>query len=338
MESIRVAVCIRDDAFAVALARGLARESRNMQIRVGETRGSQLILYDTASVPDPIPEHGVILSKDQGSCDYSKRTLFLYEDSRVLVNQLIYIYFDLTGRMAEYRHQLQSKVIAFASLSGGAGVTSLAVAAGRMFDLIYGSRCLYLNLKPFDDSCRYLERNDDGSLMKLLFHLERSDEVPLKAFIREGEGVDLLMTNAWNQHVQDLTEERMERLLSQIDDLGCYRYVLLDIGNHLSRQNMERIRTCDCLVLVTPYSEGQKQVVVQQAEDVLRNLADCSITVVNRGQGYADQEDAPFYIAEEENAFVRMNGFIRHDLRGEYGLDCARLVKELEEQCNGKDQ
>lgn len=120
---------------------------------------------------------------------------------------------------------------------------------------IYGAKSLYMNLCPLDDSRKYLEEEGEESLLKLLYYLEQDRAFPLGSFITETEEIDYVNTGVINTYFNEMRPLLMERFLKKMDSLGKYDFLILDMGNHLCRENKKLLAGADCAVLI---SDGER--------------------------------------------------------------------------------
>lgn len=336
MEQIEVGILLEDRTYAAALARGLSRESRNLNFRVEDRYSGECGLYlsDRSSGEDEtVP--WIVLSRSPDD-----EEIFMFEDCRVLVDRLIYIYFEKTGRLAEYRGSSTCRLVIFVETAGGSGVTATALAAARMLNTIYGASCLYLNLCPVDDSRKYVEEEPGAGIRKLMFHLLKEKEFPLRSFVQEAEGIDVFRTAAINRSAAEMTGELFDRLLAAVERQGTYDYFFVDAGNFWSREAMEMLGRGDCVVLVSGDEGGKPLKYAEKlaAEVERRAGADSVLRVLNffdDEKMAAEETERLCLVSRDEDAFVRMGGRMRIDLSGNYGLDIALAARKIRGICNG---
>lgn len=335
MEHLNVGLILKDKTYAAALARGLSRESRNMNFTVIDKTVTECGLYLTdsrrrRSLCAPV----IVLSETPDDDE-----IFIYEDCRVFVDRMIYLYYVMTGRIAEFRGNSSFRLVVFAQACGGSGTTSTALAAARMLNTIYGSRCLYLNICPFDDSRKYIAEQEGAGIVKLLYHLKKEYDFPMGSFVQEAEGISVFVTHAVNKYAMELTGEMFNRLLAEVNRTGSYDYLFVDAGNYWSRENLAVLGCADCVVVVSGEKRRGHIKYLNELEEML--IARAGAENVLRVMNFADDtdEDAPeggsYAVSREDAAFVRMGGYVRIDLSGNYGLEIAQVAKGIRGICNG---
>ena len=193
MKMIKVGICLDDTHFAHALSVGLARECRNIEYILLE-KMEDGDLCDLILSSQPGEDHRIIMmvrdARDENIYGEPPFCVFRYKESHRLANDLLFLYFKLSGKNIELSGNTRCKILVFCSVSGGCGCTSAALSTGRMLYRMYGCKCLYLNLCPIDDSKKYLQREGEKSLLSLLYYLDKGRDFPLGTFISKREGID----------------------------------------------------------------------------------------------------------------------------------------------------
>ena len=354
MERMKIGIAIKNENYGKIFARGLSMVSHNMTYyvlgegnKISEEPDPDVILSDLPY--EELVELGLeqkpvieLSHEDKDEC------IFIFDDTRTIVDRIVYFYYEKTGKLAEYRGNSKSRLLVFCGLSGGCGVTSTALSVARMLETIYGSYCLYLNICPVDDSRRYLEERDGGGMLKLLYHLTREDDFPIESFIEEEEGLFSFATRAMNKYAMEIDDVLFNRLLGIVEKLGKYDYVIVDAGNCWSRSRLKILEPADCVVLVSKDHKGGKFAYEDSARaEIARYAGDDLLEVVNFAPddddadniGWDDPESEAHAMVLSENgqAFIPMGGRVRIDLKGNYGLEIAAIAKKIVEVCNGSD-
>lgn len=169
MALIKAGIFLKDRIFAEALAEGLSRQAGPIRFYLlsafEEGDFCDLILAE----PDWDRDEGVFGESDRESsyCGIVELVgqpgeenlfgkppyrIYRYKESPNLLNDLLFVYFEMTGRSLENHGDAKCRTIVFLSECGGCGATSIALASARMLYQIYGSRVLYLNLCPLNDT------------------------------------------------------------------------------------------------------------------------------------------------------------------------------------------
>jgi len=273
MEIINIGICLEDRAFGRALAKGLAREAVSMRFFLLDSfaEGDFCDLILTSGSPrDSRAVEMVRDPKTQNCTGPPPYSVYRYKESQNLINDLLFIYFKLTGKVVEHTGTSVCKVLIFLAEGGCCGTTSTAISCGKMLNRIYGARTLYLNLCPLDDSRKYLEEGGEDSLLKLLYYLEQNRAFPMSAFITETEDIDYVNTGVMNTYFNEMKPVLMERFLKKVDSLGKYEFLILDVGNHLCRENKKLLSRADCAVFL---SDGQRKRPGKYRENISREIS-----------------------------------------------------------------
>ena len=115
MEIIKVGIYHDDRVFARALAIGLARESRTIHFVLINNMDSKeeldLILSSRESDNPKVVQ--LVQNQELKQRDATPYRLFQYEESRSLIDDLLFIYFKMTGRVLEYRGTSKCRLLTF---------------------------------------------------------------------------------------------------------------------------------------------------------------------------------------------------------------------------------
>ena len=274
---MKVGIQLEDRDFSQNLARGLAAEGRSFCFVLPEDSYSgqdfDLILTDRNCdgkghvFLTPHPEEVRIF-------EGPPYRIFRYQDARTFVSQLLFIYYRETGRNLELAGDSRCKPLVFTSVSGGPASTALALSVAELLDKHFGYRCLYLNLCPIDGSKRFLAGNDGRGLLHLLYYLDQEKAFPMSSFISKSLHVDHIDTNISNPYFDELHPMQMRRLLKKIDEMGTYRCLLLDFGNHLSRGNKALLAHGADVVLVTEQEDRLPEPFFEDFLNLLEQICD----------------------------------------------------------------
>lgn len=321
---MKVGIVLDDKDFANALARGLAGEGRRLHFSLPEDGWEEtaydLILTDRAQT-DRRYVRLTSSCDDQRVFEGPPYSIFRYENAERFVHNLLFIYYLETGRNLEFTGDTRCKTLVFASVSGGLTSTALALATGEILDKHFGCRCLYLNLCPVDGSKRFLPSGRGKGLLTLLYYLDQEKDFPLESFISRNLHVDHIDTSIANPYFDELGPLQMHRLLQKIDGMGKYSYLILDVGNHLSRGNQELIGRAEEVILVTGSSDRLPEPFFEGILQLLQGISGGKIRQI-------DMEMQK----QEKPAALTENGLL--DLTSLQGIrwEAGRLVKDLMER------
>src|SRR6266550_5823145 len=156
------------------------------------------------------------------------------------------------GRRREKKESDRAQMSAFIGAKGGCGVTTLVTQLGASLASTYSRKTLVLDLHPdFGDAALYL------GLTKYRYHFfelvennDRLDAELLQSFLaHHSSGLDLIPAPEGN----DAPRRILPGAVSQTFDFlkMRYDYILVDMAPGLSDENLEMIRHCDQLHVVT---------------------------------------------------------------------------------------
>src|SRR5881227_3353618 len=156
------------------------------------------------------------------------------------------------GRRKERLQPFKAQVLAFMGAKGGCGVTSVVTQLGAMLANSLSKKTLVVDLHPdFGDAALYL------GLTKYRYHFfelmennDRLDAELLGSFLaHHSSGLDLIPAPEGN----DAPRRILPGAVSQTFDFlkMRYDYILVDMAPGLSDENLEMIRHCDQLHVVT---------------------------------------------------------------------------------------
>ena len=156
------------------------------------------------------------------------------------------------GRRRERTQPFKAQVLAFMGAKGGCGVTSLVTQLGALLANSFSKKTLIVDLHPdFGDAALYL------GLTKYRYHFfelvennDRLDAELLQSFLaRHSSGLELIPAPEGN----DAPRRILPGAVAQTFDFlrMRYDYILVDMAPGLSDENLEMIRHCDQLQVVT---------------------------------------------------------------------------------------
>jgi pilus assembly protein CpaE len=156
------------------------------------------------------------------------------------------------GRRKERLQPFKAQVLAFMGAKGGCGVTSVVTQLGAMLANSFSKKTLIVDLHPdFGDAALYL------GLTKYRYHFfelvennDRLDAELLQSFLaHHSSGLDLIPAPEGT----DTPRRILPGAVSQTFEFLRLRYdfILVDMAPGLSEENLEMIRHCDQLHVVT---------------------------------------------------------------------------------------
>jgi pilus assembly protein CpaE len=156
------------------------------------------------------------------------------------------------GRRKEKTQPFRAQVLAFMGAKGGCGVTSLVTQLGALLADSLSKKTLLVDLhSDFGDAALYL------GLTKYRYHFfelvennDRLDSELLQSFLaRHSSGLELIPAPEGNDQPRRILPGAVAQTLDFLR--GRYDYILVDMPPGLNDENLELIRHCDQLHVVT---------------------------------------------------------------------------------------
>jgi pilus assembly protein CpaE len=156
------------------------------------------------------------------------------------------------GRRREKLQPYRAQVLAFMGAKGGCGVTSLVTQLGALLANSLSKKTLIVDLHPdFGDAALYLGLTRyKYHFFELVENNDRLDAELLQSFLNHhSSGLDLIPAPEGN----DTARRILPGAVAQTFDFLRlrYDYILVDMALGLSDENLEMIRHCDQLHVVT---------------------------------------------------------------------------------------
>src|SRR5258708_4167491 len=156
------------------------------------------------------------------------------------------------GRRKERAQPFKAQVLAFMGAKGGCGVTSLVTQLGALLANSFSKKTLILDLHPhFGDAALYLWMTKYRyHFFDLVENNDRLDAELLQSFLaRHPSGLELIPAPEGN----DTPRRILPGAVAQTFDFlrMRYDYILVDMPPGLRDENLEMIRHCDQLHMVT---------------------------------------------------------------------------------------
>jgi pilus assembly protein CpaE len=156
------------------------------------------------------------------------------------------------GRKKEKKEHHTAQVLAFIGAKGGCGVTTLVTQLGALLANSYSRKTLVVDLHPdFGDAGLYLGLTKYRyHSFELLENTDRLDAELLQSFVmHHSSGLDVIPAPEGTEPMRQVMPGALARTF---DFLRLrYEFVLVDLPPGLNDENLELIRHCDHLYVVT---------------------------------------------------------------------------------------
>jgi pilus assembly protein CpaE len=244
------------------------------------------------------------------------------------------------GRRRERLQPFKAQVLAFMGAKGGCGVTSLVTQLGALLANSFSKKTLIVDLHPdFGDAALYL------GLTKYRYHFfelvennDRLDAELLQGFLaRHSSGLELIPAPEGN----DMQRRILPGAVAQTFDFlrMRYDYILVDMAPGLSDENLEMIRHCDQLHMVTVAEVSALRNVVRHCDYLTRKEIprERFRVILNRHQKRSLISDGEIEKTLGQKIFWKVPNQYAHVVKAINGGDPIALLSSSEVTRNLRD-
>jgi pilus assembly protein CpaE len=244
------------------------------------------------------------------------------------------------GRRRERLQPFKAQVLAFMGAKGGCGVTSLVTQLGALLANSLSKKTLIVDMHPdFGDAALYL------GLTKYKYHFfelmennDRLDAELLQSFLaRHSSGLELIPAPEGN----DTTRRILPGAVSQTFDFlrMRYDYILVDMAPGLSDENLEMIRHCDQLQVITVAEVSALRNVVRHFDYLTRKEIprERFRVILNRHQKRSLISDSEIEKTLGQKIFWKVPNQYAHVVKAINGGDPIALLSSSDVTKNLKD-
>jgi pilus assembly protein CpaE len=244
------------------------------------------------------------------------------------------------GRRRERLQPFKAQVLAFMGAKGGCGVTSLVTQLGALLANSLSKKTLVVDLHPdFGDAALYL------GLTKYKYHFfelvennDRLDAELLNSFLaRHSSGLELIPAPEGN----DAPRRILPGAVAQTFDFlkMRYDYILVDMAPGLSDENLETIRHCDQLHVITVAEVSALRNVVRHFDYLTRKEIprERFRVVLNRHQKRGLISDGEIEKTIGQKIFWKVPNQYAHVVKAINGGDPIALISSSEVTKNLKE-
>ena len=378
MENLIVAIVSCDEAYNRALMLSLLNVCRDLTVRTYDNHrfvqdwsdyhggGAyyekfDIILWAGDEISDSYGDNIIYLT-DRASLmnrDYftSRFCLYKYSTANTIVAAIFDIYAHLTGRGAFFMHKEGVRLIGFASCSGGAGCTTVAMSVGQELCRFHGSRVLYLTLEDVESTGDFIntapgKKNAGEFLYRLLGSVSEravnsSNTIPfLDGYLLKNPfGVEAFAPARGKNPLRELSPGDMQKFIATLIDCGRFDVILLDLSTCLTDASIAAMALAEKICFTARAGELHtreknylSQVISCGGEGTIEKMI--KIENMHDADYKINDEDISQHLAECEmittKDFIRkfsLNHISKKDisLEGGFGADISRLTGTLME-------
>lgn len=187
------------------------------------------------------------------------RAICKFQKADLIYKQILSVYSEKASSITGFKmNSDEGKIILFCSPSGGVGC-STAAAACAMHMAAEGKKTLYLNLEKFGSADLFFSGEGLFDMSDLIFALKSKKtnlHLKLESCVKQdASGVHFYSQPKVALDMMELSMDEILRLLSEIQLLGEYEYIIIDTDFALSKDALKLYREARDIVLVGDGSE-----------------------------------------------------------------------------------
>ena len=175
------------------------------------------------------------------------------------------------GQRRERKEHHNARVLTFMGAKGGCGVTTLVTQMAALLVNSCSRKSLVVDLHPdFGDAALYMGLTKYGyHFFELLENTDRLDAELLQSFVvHHSSGVDIIPAPAEISPTRTVLPGSVGRTFDFLKQR--YEFILVDVPPGMNEENLELIRQCDQLYIVTVAEVSALRNVVRQVEYLRR--------------------------------------------------------------------
>ena len=380
MERISLVIVTDDMDYGRALSQALLQLCGGMLIRLAgkdeffaESRknaegsgeewfaSADLILWDGDEAEEAYGGRIVLLSGKPSMTVKNVREnrfcLYRYSTAQVIAASLFEIYGHIAGKRTANVRTHATRLLAFASWTGGSGCTSVAMSVCQELRSFGGSRVLYLSFEEIESTGEFMgsAQGVRGAGM-YLYYLFKSDSHVISSagedaglpsieghILHDDFGLEAFAPAAGRNPLAELSEDELDVFMASVIDSGRYDVIVMDLGTGLSSTSVACMTMAERICFVAKSGESYRReeqyiqhIVHRCGEEIMdkavkaENMAAASEEELHRPPAASPMIDADVRIGMS-STFVQRGDVRRIFLDGRYGRDIKRLTAILTE-------
>lgn len=189
----------------------------------------------------------------------NQRTICKFQRAELIYKQILSVYSENAGNISGLKlDDNNTKLIAFASPSGGVGTSSMAASCALYF-ASQGKKILYLNFEKFGSSDAFFKAEGQFDMSDIIFSLKSKMAnltLKLESCVKhDPRGVYFYSQSKIALDMLELNAEDISRLIAELKLSGTYEYIILDMDFSMDKGILDVYREAHSLVMVGDGSE-----------------------------------------------------------------------------------
>ncbi len=316
MKSIKIGISMEDHQYAQALIRGLTQIYDGIAISFAGDKPSEtydLIMLEGNAEYDTTARK-IILSPDPKQRNIEQMTLFKYQGSKSLLDDLLFLLSKDMGLSFNRDGHEKKKVVGFYSQEGGAGVTSIAISTAYHLGISLDIPTIYINVEPTNSSARYLNVGNKKEMKLLLYMSHKGSKVDLRKYIGNDQGIDYFQSSEVN-YFSTFYLDNVRFLMSILKDMD-YQILIIDMGNGREELFREMKKMCN-----ETYKVGRPEDQIDQSsldEKTILNRVDFESGLQGR-----------LIVHEDPEGFCKRDGNVEINNYSAFSSDTKKIAQEV---------
>lgn len=191
------------------------------------------------------------INNHKAICKFQKTELFY--------QQIVNLYYENTDNCVAVKiGDKNSKIIAFCSVSGGTGASSVAAAAAIQYAGT-DKKTLYLNLEKFGSADSFFSGDGQADMSDVIFAIKSKNKklaVKLTEYVKQDEtGVYFYSQPKVALNMYEFSTEDTLLLLSELQSSGAYDYIIVDMNFGLDNDTLKFFNQMHSVIFVGDGSE-----------------------------------------------------------------------------------
>ena len=188
-----------------------------------------------------------------------QRAIGRFQRADLIYKQILSIYSENAGNVSRLvLGDDATKIIAFQSVSGGCGASTLAAATALRFAQA-GKKTLYLNLEKFGSADVFFSGEGQFDMTDVIFALKSKKanlSLKLESCVKQDpRGVCFYSQSKIALDMVELKAEDIAHLLSELKLAGSYQTIILDLDFALTKQDLNVLDLAHSIIWVSDGSE-----------------------------------------------------------------------------------
>jgi len=213
---------------------------------------------ETAKLPRRCSFAYFVESADVESVN-GQRAICKFQKADLIYRQILSVFSENAGSISGLKFDGDdAKIIAFSSVAGGVGASTMAAACAAHF-ASKGQKTLYLNLEKFGEADRFFHGEGQFDMSDIIYALKSKKAnlaMKLESCAKQDKsGVYFYSQTKIALDMMEFGAEDILRLISEIKISGIYNYIILDMDFAIDKSALEILKQAHAVMWVADGEE-----------------------------------------------------------------------------------